>query len=390
MRLIRDPAILALMGMQIIAWAGLFYSFPALVLHWQESFGWTTPEIMGAFTLSIAIYAMGAPLYGRLIDWGLGPWSMPLGVVGGTGLLLLLTVIDGLLSFYIIWALMGVAMGLSLYEATFAIVTRAKGEGARQAITAITLVGGFASTLAYPLSHLMAEIGGWRLALYVFAALNLAVAAPLAHLAARRLEAEARATPLPDAPAPAARAPVLRQRRYWLLAIGFAAPALTVGIFVSHLLPILAAQGVPDDTAILAAALIGPAQVLGRMVMLAVGGHVPAIRIAQASMLTLALGALMMTLSGWWVVLALVFGVLQGAGHGVVGIMRPVVTREVFGQSDFGAISGAVSAPYLLLFALAPAFGAAIYGLAGYGPVLVLCILAPLFGVVLLNRLPRA
>ncbi|MBF9048925.1 MFS transporter [Roseobacter sp. HKCCD9010] len=390
MRLIRDPAILALMGMQITVWAGLFYSFPALVLEWQAEFGWRSPEIMGAFTLAIAIYALGAPLYGRLIDRGAAPLSLPLGTVMGAGLLLGLTGIETLWAFYLIWAAMGVIMGLSLYEATFAIVTRAKGPAARQAITAITLVGGFASTLAYPLSHWLTEIGGWRLALYAFAALNLVLAAPLAVFAATRLERDAR-TAQPqeteDVATPPAR--LLRRSEYWLVAIGFAASALTLGIFVSHLLPIMAAQGVPDDLAILAAALIGPSQVIGRIAMMAAGPHIPAIRIAQLAMGAVALGAVMMAAAGWVAGVVLLFGFLQGAGHGVVGIMRPVVAREVFGQRDFGAISGAVATPYLLLFALAPFLGAALFGLAGYGPVLILCVLAPLAGAVLLNRLLR-
>ncbi|RMA43970.1 MFS transporter [Rhodophyticola porphyridii] len=392
MRLIRDPAILALMGMQVTVWAGLFYSFPALVLHWQAEFGWSTAEIMGAFTISIAVYALGAPLFGRLIDRGVAPFSMPLGAVIGAGLLATLSFVDTLSAFYLIWAAIGATMGLTLYEACFAIVTRARGADARQAITAITLVGGFASTLAYPLTHWLAGIGGWRTAICVMAALVILLAAPLARLAARNLEAEARALPQSQSPDTAQSAPrpfVLRLPGYWAVAGGFALAALTSGIVLSHLLPIMAAQGVSDDMAILAAAAIGPAQVAGRMAMMAAGNRMSALRIAQIAMATLAFGALMMAAAGWVAALVLAFGVLQGAGYGVVGIMRPVVTRDILGQRDFGAVSGAVSLPSLFLFALAPFLGAVLFDLAGYAPVLLLCMAAPVAGAALLQTLHR-
>ncbi|MBO6604295.1 MAG: MFS transporter [Roseicyclus sp.] len=390
MRLIRDPAILALMGMQVTVWAGLFYSFPALVLHWQAEFGWSTAEIMGAFTISIAVYALGAPLFGRLIDRGAAPISMPLGAAIGAGLLVALAFADTLLAFYLIWAAIGATMGLTLYEACFAIVTRARGADARRAITAITLVGGFASTLAYPLTHWLAGIGGWRTAICAMAALVVLVAAPLARLAARKLEAQARAHALPTDTAPSPPRPfVLHVPGYWAIAGGFALAALTSGIVLSHLLPIMAAQGVSDDMAILAAAAIGPAQVAGRMVMMAVDTRISALRIAQIAMATLALGAVMMAAACWVAALVLAFGVLQGAGYGVVGIMRPVVTRDILGQRDFGAVSGAVSLPSLFLFALAPFLGAVLFDLAGYGPVLLLCMAAPVAGAILLQTLDR-
>jgi len=140
---------------------------------------------MGAFSLSIAVYALGAPLYGRLIDRGLAPITFPLGTLGGAVLLVSLTSAETLPRFYTTWAALGICMGLTLYEPCFALVTRARAGDARRAITAITLVGGFASTLAYPLATTLAANGGWRAAIHVLAALVVLVAAPLSHWAAR-------------------------------------------------------------------------------------------------------------------------------------------------------------------------------------------------------------
>lgn len=381
----QDGPVLAMMTVQVTVWAGLFYSFPALVLHWQAEFDWTMPELMGAFTLAISVYALGLPVYGRLIDRGLAPVSFPAGALAGALLLIGLGFVETRGAFYALWAAIGVTMGLTLYEPCFALVTRARGNDARRAITAITLVGGFASTLAYPLTAAVAGWAGWRAALAVLAGLIVVLALPLARWAATRLEAEAATRAGPATPARAARRRrLVTDRRYWPLAAGFALAALTSGIFLSHLLPIMAAQGVPERTAILAAALVGPAQVAGRVLMMLAWTRASAIGLAQAAMLTLTAGALFLAGSTWAALLVVGFALCQGAGYGVVGILRPVVTREAFGQREFGAVSGAVSAPALLVFALAPYLGASLVPGGGYGPVLALGAAAPVAGAALL------
>jgi MFS family permease len=128
---IRDTQIITLTYVQLTVWMSLFYSFPALVLFWQADFGWTTAQIMGAFSLSIAVYALGAPLYGRLIDRGLAQITFPLGALGGAVLLVSLTSTEPLPRFYITWAALGSWMGLTLYGPCFALVTRARAGDAR-------------------------------------------------------------------------------------------------------------------------------------------------------------------------------------------------------------------------------------------------------------------
>lgn len=359
---------------QTIVWAGLYYMFPAMILRFEAATGLDRTDLSAVFTLSIGFSALCSPIAGRLIDRGHGPrvlaGSAGLGGVALAGL----TVVDGFWSFAALWAVIGVAMGGALYIPCFSLVTRARGPGARRAITLITLVAGFAGTLAFPCAHLLSDLLGWRGPLIVFAALILGVALPLAGAAARRLEADhaARGAPADNARRAAPdRAPrYMTRSSFWLLAVCFAALALTHGICVTHLLPILEERAVDPDLAVLAAAAIGPMQVLGRLAMLAVEHRVTNRAITLACFLALALAVLALMAAAASPLMLLPFVALLGSGAGVSSIMKPVVTRDILGEEGFGTVSGALAVPFLAAFALAPIVGALIWRAGGYDLVL--------------------
>src|SRR3546814_8640021 len=131
---------------QTIVWAGLFYSFPALILRWETDFGWAKAELTGAVTLSIALSAVLSPLAGRLIDCGLGPQVLAGGALAGGLCIGLVGLVQSLWQFYALWCLLGVAIAFCLYDACFAVVVRAVGSYARRPITLITLAAGPAET----------------------------------------------------------------------------------------------------------------------------------------------------------------------------------------------------------------------------------------------------
>jgi MFS family permease len=385
----RDPAILAFMVAETVIWAAIFYSFPALVLQWQAEFGWSATQAMGAFSIALAVQGLAAPWVGRLIDRGRAPLGMPLGALGALIGLVALTQITTLWQFYAVWTWLGLMMGFTLYDATFSVVTRARGPHARAAITAITLAAGFASTLAYPLTAIMIESGGWRAAVWVLAGLVLALVLPLLWLGAKRLEVEAVArNPKPTEKPAITPGRIMRRPGFWPLAGGFALTALGSAILLAHLLPLLAALGVPTGLAILAASTIGPAQVAARVLLMLAGARVSAWQVSLGSFMLLSFAALAIGAAAALPVLALVFAVAQGMGNGVISILRPVVTREVMGEAGFGESAGAVSRLSLFAFAAAPGLGAVLADAAGYGAVITLCVIAPLLGALLLRRLP--
>ena len=385
----RDPAILAFMVAETVIWAAIFYSFPALVLQWQGEFGWSATQAMGAFSIALAVQGLAAPWVGRLIDRGRAPLGMPLGALGALIGLVALTQITTLWQFYAVWTWLGLMMGFTLYDATFSVVTRARGPHARAAITAITLAAGFASTLAYPLTAVMIEIGGWRAAVWALAGLVLVLVLPLLWLGAKRLEVEVQSRNLQPAGKPTLTSQdIMRRPGFWPLAGGFALTALGSAILLAHLLPLLTALGVPMGLAILAASTIGPAQVAARVLLMLAGARVSAWQVSLGAFILLSLAALTIGAAAALPVLALVFAVAQGMGNGVISILRPVVTREVMGEVGFGESAGAVARLSLFAFAIAPGLGALLADAAGYGAVIMLCVAAPLLGALLLRRLP--
>lgn len=383
----RDPPILALMLSETLIWAAIFYSFPALILQWRAEFGWSATAGMGAFSLALALQGLAAPLVGRWIDRGAAPRVMTYGTIGALMGLAALTQVTTLWQFYAVWAWLGLMMAATLYDATFSIVTRARGPGARSAITAITLAAGFASTLAYPLTASITASEGWRMAIWALAALVFLIVLPLHRLAAGRLEDEA-GLRVSETATNAGSSRAAQRPGFWPLAGGFALTALGAAVLLTNLLPIMAALGVPDGLAILAASTIGPAQVAGRIILTLAGARAAARSVTVAAFLFVSGGALAMGAAAAIPALTLVFAVSLGVGNGVISILRPVVIREVMGETGFGESAGAVARLSLFAFAIAPGLGAVLADAAGYGAVIALCALAPLAGAALIRRLP--
>src|SRR5215510_14743083 len=190
-------------------------------------------------------------------------------------------------AFYLIWALIGASLAGVLYEPAFAVLTATFGPDARRAITALTLVGGFASTVFMPLTQLLIATVGWRRALLVLGGLNLAVCLPLhALFVPARL-----APPPPKAPpvnheAAASTAGELqtipRGRIFWGLANWFTAANVTSSGFVFQFVPLLTVWVVDMAAILTGVALIGPMQVAGRIVLMCFSAHLETREIGTA------------------------------------------------------------------------------------------------------------
>lgn len=136
------------------------------------------------------------------------------------------------------------------------------------------------------------------------------------------------------------------------------------------MLPIMAERGIDTDLAVLAASAVGPMQVVGRLIMLAVETRVGSRAITLACFLALGLAVLALLGAAASPLLLLPFVFFLGSGAGVTSIMKPVVTRDILGEADFGALSGALAVPFLAAFALAPVAGSLIWEVGGYDWVL--------------------
>lgn len=354
--LARSRAVWALALGQTLGYACMFYIFAGLVLFWTRDLGWAKSTLAAGPMLAILIAAGLAPLMGRVVDAGRGPEAMAGGALLGALALAGMALVETPGQWLAVWALNGVAQAACLYEVCFAFLIRRLGPAGRAAIIRVTLVAGFASTLAFPAFAAVAGAYGWRAAVWGAAAVMAGGTAPL-HLWGALAIRRAGGAPVQRAELPRA-APVWRMPVFWLLAMVFALVSVNHWMVMSFLLPILVGQGHGEGLAVFAAACVGPAQVAGRLVLMRFEARIGN---ARATVLTLAAligSALLLTGTGVGAPIVLGYVVLQGAAMGVMTILRPVLIADVMGPDNYGAVAGAIQVPALLAGAVAPMLGA--------------------------------
>ncbi|WP_261402702.1 MFS transporter [Chenggangzhangella methanolivorans] len=246
------------------------------------------------------------------------------------------------------WAVIGFGMGAGLYDAAFSTLGRIFGASARRAITHLTLFGGFASTVCWPLSALAVEHIGWRGACFAYAAVQALVMAPTLFLLLPR---EARKAPSALDRAGAGTTTSRERRTFWLLAVILMANGAVQTTVSVHLLTILQAQGMQLVAAVAVGALIGPSQVGARVIEMLVGDRLdPTATLAWAGALV-AVGVLLLALGAGPAAVAVV---LYAAGNGVWSIARGTVPLALFGAERYAVVIGRLAAPNLMVQAAAP------------------------------------
>jgi len=367
---LKDRSILFLAIAQTLIWACIYYSFPALLLSWEASLGWSRADLTGAVTLAIFMSAFCSPLYGRLIDLGRGAQMMTAASVLGGLCMMALALVTEVWHFYLLWALLGVCMAGSLYEPCFALITRARGAEAKRSIIFVTLVAGFAGTVSFPVAHALAQAFGWRGAVLCFGLTAVLIVAPLMWFGANAVEQGGAHRHLSNPQLLIAERSFLKSPVFWYLAIGFALIAVVQGVTLHHLLPILAERELHADVAVMAISFIGPMQVAGRLTMIAAERRVSMHGIAIACFVLIGLSIILLIGAGVTPAMLIGFVILFGGAYGVVSIIRPVIARNLLGERQFGAKSGALALIYLAGSASAPFLGSLVWVRGGYSLVL--------------------
>src|SRR5664279_5379058 len=176
---------------QILSWGTIFYTPVLIVPLIAAEHSWSISFAMGGFSAALLAAGLVAPYVGRSIDRLGGQVTMTVGSLIGALGLVLIGYANHPIAYYAVWIVLGVAMSANLYDSAFATLGRIFGAGARRPITALTLAGGFASTVSWPATHLLLEAVGWRGTYLIYAALLACVCAPLHALALPRGRVEA-------------------------------------------------------------------------------------------------------------------------------------------------------------------------------------------------------
>jgi hypothetical protein len=288
------------------------------------------------------------------------------------------------LSVYIIsWLVLGIGMGAGLYDAAFATLGRLYGQRARMAIATLTLFGGFASTVCWPLSAMLVSEFGWRETCLVYAGIHVFVLLPLYVFA---LPKEPRRDLKGDTPGNigegiATRSPLPARSRplFVLMALVITVNSMISALISVHLLTILQARDIALAAAVALGAIVGPAQVGARAIEMAIGRFHHPIWTKFASVVFVATGVGLLWIGFPIVAAALVF---YGAGIGIESIARGTLPLAVFGEERYPSLMGRIAMPSLIMQAASPSLGAVLIdGFGADGA------LAALFAVALLNVL---
>jgi MFS family permease len=344
------PIILALGTTQTLAWASSYYLPAILADPIGRDLGVSSNWIFAAFSASLVISALLGPRVGRQIDLFGGRSVLSMSNLTLAAGLALLGATYSIPVLVVAWILLGIGMGFGLYDAAFAALGRIYGDSARRAITGITLLAGFASTVGWPLTAWGLETIGWRNTCFAWAAAHILIGLPINLMmlpAVKGAKAAAATSIKPHIPI---------DRTMVLLAFAFAAAWSVTGAMAAHLPRILQAAGATTLQAVSAGALIGPAQVLARIVEASFLGRYPPLVSTKLACLTHPVGAIILALAGGGA--AGVFAIFHGAGNGILTIARGTLPLAIFGPQNYGYRLGIIGAPARMAQAIAPlAFG---------------------------------
>jgi predicted MFS family arabinose efflux permease len=343
--------IIVLGSTQTLAWASSYYLPAVLADDMSRDLGLSTNWIFGIFSASLILTAVMGPKVGRTIDaWGGN------GVLAASNLLFaaglsLLCIAQSLPMFAAAWVVMAIGMGLGLYDSAFATLGRLYGTDARGAITGITLIAGFASTIGWPLTAWGASTIGWRETCLAWAAVHLFIALPMNFYL---LPKPSRMTPGTGTARPhAVPRAIPIDRPMILLAFAFAAAWIVTAGMAAHFPRIVEAAGASPAQAIAAGALIGPAQVAARLLEAGPLARFHPLVSARLATLTHPIGAAVILLAGGGVASS-AFALLHGSGNGILTIARGTVPLALFGPENYGYRLGLIGAPARFLQAGAP------------------------------------
>jgi predicted MFS family arabinose efflux permease len=374
--------VIAALGIaQILGWGTSFY-FPAVfAAAIQRDAGWQLEWIVGGTSLGLLVAGLISPQVGRLVDTHGGrPVLLASSLFYAAGLVGV-GLAPALPIYLAAWVLIGLGMGTGLYDAVFAALGRMYGSGARSAIASLTLFGGFASTVCWPLSALMIDAFGWRTACLAYAALHLVLALPLQMFAMRDGKPHATVAAARDAGATPARLP----REGLILALLATVLSLAAGvgsIVVVHLLIFLRARGLDAASAVALGTLFGPAQVAARVIERVFGGRYHPFWTMLAACALMAFGLILLALDVPVLALAIL---LYGGGFGVTWIGRGTLPLALFGPARFPRLMGKLAFPSLIVQALAPSAGAYLIVTMGTGATLGLLTGLALFNLLLIG-----
>lgn len=337
---------------QLVCWGISYYAIALFAGPIAAETGWSLPVVVGGFSGALLVSGTSSPWVGRLMDRRGGRLVMSV----GSGLIALgcaaLALSDSVATYYLAWGVMGLAMRMTLYDAAFAALARIGGPEARRPISQITLLGGLASTIVWPIGGALIVAFGWRTALLAYAGLAL-LTVPL-HLAIP--DARYRATSRAGTREVAHLATTSREviLASWLFATGVTLTTVLNSAMSAQMITILGGLGFGAGLAVWTATLRGIGQSAARLGEVLFGRRLNPLALGVAASAVLPLAFAVGLLAGGSPFAGMAFALLYGAGNGLLTIVRGTQPLVLFDPDAYGTIVGRLIAPGFYLSALSP------------------------------------
>jgi MFS family permease len=352
----------ALSVTETISWGIVYYAFAAFLLPMQHELGFTTAELTGAFSLSLAVSGVAGVAVGRWLDSHSPRPLMMAGSVAAATLVAAWSQVHSVLALYLVWIGLGLAMAAVLYDPAFTVLAKwfSRPAERRRAMTTMTLAGALASFIFLPLSQALIERVGWRDALVALAGILAITTVPL-HGAVLRQAPRPAVVHRSDAHANH----ILRSCDFWLLSGAFFLGSLAAIAMTIHAIPFLVAHGHSPAFAAAAVGLIGISQIPGRLLFTPLAGRLPPAAFVPLvfGLVAAGIGLVVAAPASDLVVVGLV---LLGMGNGMATLTRATVLADRYGPDAYGTVAGVAGAVSTTARAIGPLAGAALAAAAGY------------------------
>ncbi len=339
---------------QLVCWGITYYLIGVFGELMVADLGWSRTLVYGGFSTALLVMGLASPPVGRLIDQVGGAWVMSLGSLLSALGLAGLALAHGVAGYYAAWIGLGIAMRATLYDAAFATLARIAGPDAGRPIAQVTLLGGLASTCFWPIGHFLADLLGWRGALWVYALIALATLPLHLVLPKGRYQDVVRPTAEPR-PQPPQKG---RDRGQAATALLYAIVVTATNVLNSgmsaHMIGMLTGLGLAASVAVWIASLRGIGQSLARLAQVLFGRGLHPLDLNLAAALVLTLCFVAGFAGGWFLLAAIAFAFLYGAGNGILTITRGTLPLVLFDHRAYGAFVGKLLVPSFLLSAIAP------------------------------------
>lgn len=357
----RHAGIVSALGItQIIGYGTLYYSFSILAPQIAADLSISLEQVFAVFSLSLFVGGLSATVIGRQMDKIGAATVLTIGSVLSALTLVLCAWSPSVAIFAVGIVLLEASSGMVQYQAAFAALVENDPKSASRNITYLTLIGGFASTIFWPISVALLDVITWREIYLLYAALNLALCMPL-HFWIMRQGKAIKANGVQQAREHLVGAiPVEKRRKAMLIvSVAFAILGFTLASILAHMVPMLDTLGL-GTTAVVIGALFGPAQVMSRLINMVFGSRLSPPMLAVISAALMVGGIVVLGITGNSLPGAVAFAICLGLGSGINSIAQGSLPLYLFGSEGYGAVTGKMAAARLAAGAAAPfAFAAA-------------------------------